>query len=176
LVIYDPDTGRPTEASAVTIGPIKVGGPPAGVTVEQATPRTEVNVSLGEQIKLVGFDAGGLAEGEGLEDISSPLTLTFYWQALSLMSTDYTVFVHLRNAAGEIVAQKDAPPANGAYPTALWEVGEIIRDEVSLPLGPLEPGPYELVVGLYDFDTGRRLPVDGSPDGTILLQSFEVGE
>ena len=99
-----------------------------------------------------------------------------YWQALAAPQADYTVFAHLRNAAGETVAQKDGPPASGAYPTGLWAAGEIIKDEISIPLNGLEPGQYSLVVGMYDFVTGLRLPVANSPDGTILLESFEVGE
>jgi hypothetical protein len=65
---------------------------------------------------------------------------------------------------------------NGAYPSSLWDEGEIIKDDFGVPLEQLEPGRYELLVGLYDFVTGDRLPVDGSSDGTILLQSFEVTE
>jgi hypothetical protein len=201
LLILNPKTGQPTGATSVTIGPIKVGGPPPGVTVTGITPQTEVNVALGEQIELLGFDLANTlsgsvqpplgtgqrisesANGESLLTsspprllASRPLRLTFYWQALTLPETDYTVFVHVRNAAGETVAQKDGPPVGGAYPTSLWDTDEIIKDEISIPLEQVKPGQYELVVGMYDFATGLRLPVADSPDGSILLQSFEVGE
>jgi hypothetical protein len=99
-----------------------------------------------------------------------------YWRSDAPLPLDYTTFVHLRNAAGETVAQKDGPPASGAYPTGLWAAGEIIKDEISIPLEGVEPGQYSLVVGMYDFTTGLRLPVANSPDGTILLESFEVGK
>ncbi len=74
------------------------------------------------------------------------------------------------------MAQNDRPPGGGIYPTGLWEAGEIIRDEMNVPSGQLEPGQYDLVVGMYDFTTGLRLPIEGSPDGAILLQTFEVGQ
>jgi hypothetical protein len=193
LLILDPATGQPTRSTAVTIGPIKVGGPPPSATVAVAAPQTELNVTLGNQIKLLGFDLAGqqanqdLPEGESpvasssasrhlLVRFASPLRLTLYWQALSPIETDYTVFAHVRNSAQEKVAQKDSPPVGGAYPTSLWDPGEIIKDEIEIPLNQLQPGVYDLVVGLYDFTTGLRLPVVGSPDGTILLQTFEVGE
>lgn len=185
LPIIDPETGRTTEVTSVSIGPIKVGGPPSGVTLRQAKPQVSLNVELGEQIELLGFDLSGCDTpattcslvNSGLKPEASELNLSLYWQARAAVEADYTVFVHLRNATGRIVAQKDSPPARGAYPTSLWDTGEIIRDEINLPLtSPLAPGHYELVAGLYDFATGVRLAVAGSADGTVLLRSFEVQE
>ncbi|GIK43185.1 MAG: hypothetical protein BroJett011_70180 [Chloroflexota bacterium] len=184
LAILDPQTGEPGGSTAVTIGPVKVGGPPPGVTVAAANPQHGVGITLGEQIKLLGFDlASGEAGGSGENassrptlQTSTPLRLILYWQALATPSTDYTVFAHLRDAAGETVAQKDGPPAGGGYPTGLWEAGEIIKDDVTIPLDELAPGSYQLAVGMYDLATGVRLPVPGSPDSAILLGVFEVGK
>jgi hypothetical protein len=184
LVILDPETGEPGGSTAVTIGPIKVGGPPPGVAVPAAAPQTEIKVRLGEQIKLLGFDLTDGGQTAGESSLANPPTfsssdslhLTLYWQCLAAPASDYTVFVHVRTPAGETVAQKDNPPAAGAYPTSLWEAGEIIKDEISIPLETLESGPYEVVVGLYDFTTGMRLPAANSPDGVIRLGSFEIIE
>ena len=38
----------------------------------------------------------------------------------------------------------------------------------------LDPGRYDLTVGMYDFETGIRLPVAGSVDGAISLVEIEV--
>jgi hypothetical protein len=180
LQILNPGSVEPIGATSVTIGPIKIGGPPPGITVDEFALQTEANVSLGAKIKLLGFD---ITSGTGSEPTtnevlltSSSLELTFYWQALAKMDTDYTVFAHVRNAAGETAAQKDGPPAGGAYPTRLWDPGEIIKDQFSIPLEQLEPGRYELVVGMYDFSTGVRLPIKDSRDGTFLVSSFEVND
>jgi hypothetical protein len=51
----------------------------------------------------------------------------------------------------------------------LWDPGEIIADEVMIPLPPDIQGDYEIVVGLYDFKTGARLPVPGRPDNEVSL-------
>ncbi len=179
LAILKPETGEPSDSTAVTIGPIKVGGPPPGVTVATVTPQTEVNVTLGEQIKLLGFDLAGQpvsqpTTGEASADplllqSSKPLHLTLYWQALTAPAIDYTVFAHLRNAAGETVAQKDSPPTGGAYPTSLWDANEIIKDEITISLENVTPGRYDLVVGMYDFQTGLRLAVPGNPNSEIVL-------
>jgi hypothetical protein len=67
------------------------------------------------------------------------------------------------------VAQKDSPPAAGRYPTGLWDAGEIIEDEISLPLTDIAPGRYTPVVGLYNLTTGERLAVPGNPANEIAL-------
>lgn len=184
LAILDPQTGQPAGSTAVTIGPVKVGGPPPGVTVTVAAPQHEIDITLGEQIKLLGFDLMSQQASEPTKSVpnlptfqpSDSLHLALYWQALAIPSTDYTVFAHLRDAAGETAAQKDGPPAGGVYPTGLWEAGEIIKDEVTIPLDGLAPGSYQLVVGMYDLATGVRLPVPNSPDNAILLGVFEAGK
>jgi hypothetical protein len=167
-------TGQPSDVTSVSLGPVKIGGPPPGVTVTEAAPQVKLAAELGDQVRLLGFDLN-LGEA-GTWPMAQPVQLSFYWQPLVDPQVDYTVFVHLRRQDGKIVAQADGPPAGGRYPTSLWQTGEIIKDEVTLPPVSLEPGAYEVVVGMYDFTTGQRLPVSGSPDYTILLQAFEVEE
>lgn len=146
--------GQPIERNSVSIGPLKVGGPPAGVTVPAAAPQTPLNASFGGQISLLGFD-------------TAADTLTLVWQAATDPPADYTVFVHFVDEQGQLVAQADGPPAGGAYPTSLWSTGEIIPDARSLP--ELPPGRISVVVGLYNPDSGERLPLVGSPDGALRL-------
>jgi hypothetical protein len=194
LAIINPETGQPTESTAVMIGPIKVGGPPAGVTVTAANPQYELDIVLGDQIKLLGFDLmnqqasapvkSGSTSNPNLPTFqpfdfaqdkpSNLLHLKLYWQALAAPQTDYTVFTHVRNATGETVAQKDGPPAGGAYPTSLWDAGEIIKDEISIPLENVATGEYEVVVGMYDFQTGLRLSVAENSNGEITLAKVGV--
>jgi hypothetical protein len=95
------------------------------------------------------------------------LGLTLYWRSDAMLPADYTTFVHVRDSTGQatgqtgtIVAQMDRPPADGAYPTSLWDPGEVVRDSIQIPIPAQVPaGEYEIVVGLYDFVTGRRLAV-----------------
>jgi hypothetical protein len=86
-------------------------------------------------------------------------------------ATDYTTFLHLRNDTNETVVQKDQPPANGRYPTSLWDAGEIIVDEIVLPLENVPPGEYTPVIGLYDFSTGARLSLTASSENELHLES-----
>ncbi|MFB0535943.1 MAG: hypothetical protein ACETWR_13295 [Anaerolineae bacterium] len=74
---------------------------------------------------------------EVLEGDDGSLSLVLYWRCLERMENDYTVFVHLLDAEGNIVAQGDSPPVQGHYPTTMWAVAEMVRDEHPL-VGPPE--------------------------------------
>jgi hypothetical protein len=113
--------------------------------------------------------------GYDLEQSQATLHLTLYWQSLRQTEVDYTSFVHIRNQAGEIVAQLDQPPTAGVYPTSLWSPGETIPDEVSIPLAaPLPPGEYTVSLGLYDFNSGRRLSIADSVDNSFQPLTLTV--
>ncbi len=166
--------GQPVDATSVTIGPIKVGGPPPGTTLTTAAPQTVVNQPFGDgsNVTLLGYD---LARGNCQQSmINCQLSIKLYWRSEAPLPLDYTTFVHLRNAAGETVAQKDQPPLNGAYPTSLWDPGEIIADTITIPLPDLPAGTYQLVAGLYDFNTGLRLAAPGSPANEVSLTRVQV--
>jgi 4-amino-4-deoxy-L-arabinose transferase-like glycosyltransferase len=154
--------GEVTEETAVVIQPLKVGGPPPGVTTDKPDPQVPVNQTLGQQITLLGYTTHLTPDSE--------LNITLYWRAETNPSVDYTTFLHLRNAAGDQVAQKDSPPATGRYPTQLWETGEVIVDEIRLSLEGVPPGEVTPVVGLYELATGARLAVPGSPHNEIQLR------
>jgi hypothetical protein len=172
--------GQPLEASSIDIGPIKIGQGPAGVTLENATPQVRLNQPFGDDpnLTLLGYD---LTDETG-RPLPSPvsgqsvqaLKLKLYWRSESILTIDYTTFVHVRNEAGEIAAQKDQPPLQGAYPTSLWEPGEIIADEIIIPLPPGLSGVYTLAVGLYDLRTGVRLAVAAERDNSLSLGQVEL--
>lgn len=97
--------------------------------------------------------------------------VTLYWQSIAPTSTDYTVFVHLLDASGAIVAQRDSPPCDGAYPTSIWEVGEIVKDEYELQIPTNARAPFSLAIGMYSPLTQQRLPI-GTSDHVIIDLGF----
>lgn len=85
-------------------------------------------------------------------------TLTFTWQINQAVPTDYTVFIHLRDANGQNIFAGDGPPLNGWYPTSWWLSGEIVADPHTLTIPTtIPPGTYHLVVGWYDLLANTRL-------------------
>jgi hypothetical protein len=146
--------------SSVVLDYVWIGErPPAAV------PQHRLEATFGGAIRLLGYDLwpeqpAALAPG-------AALTVTLYWQAVSEVAGDYTVFVHLVDAAGEIQAQGDGPPLEGRYPTSFWDRGELLRDAHPLTAGPgTVAGEYRLLVGLYTLEDGLRLTVtDGTAAG-----------
>ena len=135
-------------------------------------PTYPVQATLGDQVQLLGYTVE--------PEIPSPgqsLRLTLYWQAITPMPQDYTVFVHLRHPEGGNVAQADHRPLENLYPTSIWPPGEIIREtsELTLP-ADLSPGDYDLWAGLYLLETGERLPVqdDTSGENAVRLGRLRV--
>jgi hypothetical protein len=153
-----------TDVTSVRFGPIKVGQTPPQFLIKNPVPQEVVEYTLGDgaNLKLIGFDLG-------------QSNLTLYWQLMSPLAMDYTTFVHIRNEADELVAQKDQPPLAGTYPTSLWDVGEIIVDEivVSLPAN-LPAGEYRIIVGMYDFETGQRLNIPDNAANEIVLTTIQI--
>jgi hypothetical protein len=112
-----------------------------------------------ETAALADGDAIQLLDGwlESLWQAGGSEELVLQWAVREPVSVDYQTFVHLRDEAGNNVAQADGPPLAGWYPTSWWRAGEIVTDvrEVVLP-SDLPTGQYTLVVGLYDLSTGQR--------------------
>jgi hypothetical protein len=155
--------GRPTSG---TIGSARLlpGRPP-----EYEITRPQ-RFDLGGRAALVGYDLGSEALKPG-----ETLDLTLFWQASTRIPEDYTVFVHLVGADGELAFGNDKPPLDGDWPTHAWEPGYTVRDghPLSLP-EDLAPGVYELRVGLYRPGDGWRLPVTG-PDGGVRDNAIILG-
>jgi hypothetical protein len=98
------------------------------------------------------------------------LTITLFWQANGRPSQDYTVFVHLLDRAGNQAAGADGPPQNGDFPTGWWRSGDLIKDgHLMLIPADLPAGEYTLSLGLYDPQTGQRLPRQDGQGDTIRL-------
>ena len=78
------------------------------------------------------------------------------------------------NEAGQLVAQHDSQPAVGLRPTVDWQPDERIQDQhiIALP-ADLPAGRYRLIVGLYDAQTGQRVPA-GMPDNALEVHQFVV--
>jgi hypothetical protein len=139
-----------------------------------------VGAAFGGRNVLLGYDVQQPVAGQ------DALRLNLYWQAVPWDAAqgtarrnpvpDYVVFVHLYDPESqEIVAQSDARPLNGTYPTNAWQDGEVIDDEIVLPLAGVPAGVYRLAIGMVEAnDKGRATIVSASgeaaPDGRWILE------
>jgi hypothetical protein len=130
--------------------------------------RSPLAVDFGGEIRLAGYD---LRQGqEDQEQETDTLQLTLWWQALQNPHADYTVFVHLFDPDTEsLVAQSDAQPRGGTYPTSWWTTGEVISDTVAFPLGDAPLGTFRLAVGLYDQTLTRLGAIPGAGQEEVVI-------
>lgn len=160
--------GNATGAS-VAVGQAQVEARPRVYRLPRMGER--VDARLGAAITLAGYT---LAPPEKAGD---HLTLTLYWQASERVTGAYKVFVHVVDAAGNLVSQQDSMPAAGAAPTQSWLKGEVVADEHIFPIPA--GGDLRVYVGLYDPVSGARLPVvdgGGRPveSDALRLAEFSV--
>jgi hypothetical protein len=140
--------------------------PPPILDQAQVGPLTgRLDADFQGQIVLLGYR---LPEQETWPGGRMPVTL--YYQAKVPFGIDYTVFVHLVDAEGDIITQQDTYPGMGRYPTTMWKPGQIIADTfyLELPGWAPAPGTGTFEVGFYDRETQLRLLVvdeDGQVTG-----------
>jgi len=135
--------------------------------------RFPLDVSLGERVKLLGYDIGEEPPQPG-----DTLNLSLYWQATAPLSRTYTVFTHLVGPEGQIVGQQDNMPVADSWPTTCWMPGEIVVDQYDIPVdSETSPGAYTLETGMYLLESGERLSTHGrstTADGRVVLTEILV--
>ena len=107
----------------------------------------------------------GIAPAQSFEP-GALLGIRTFWQVETRFDHDYLLFVHVQDASGATVAQRDALAWQGRFPTTTWQPGSIVVDVNDLPLpAALPPGTYTVVVGMYNPELGANPPmiVDGAP-------------
>jgi hypothetical protein len=132
---------------------------------------TPGEVRFGEILTLEGADVSEMRH-DSSEPLSRTLPITLNWRMSGVSETDYNIFVHLRNANGLTVAQVDSAPRVGLLAVAMTQLPSGMEIAGSYPLAlphELEPGVYEVVVGVYDWQSGKALPIAGGDSTSVSL-------
>ncbi|GIW08610.1 MAG: hypothetical protein KatS3mg060_3415 [Dehalococcoidia bacterium] len=161
--LYDRRSGERL-ASTTPDGNVIFGRVKVTALQPPAAPRQPLDVRFGDGITLAGYDF----TDPRCHDGTCQRTLRLVWHAAGRPSAAYTVFVHVLDDAGRLLAQADSPPANYRQPTDLWDIGETIEDIRTVPT---PAGATHLLVGLYRPESGQRLTrLDGSDSVRIPLR------
>ncbi len=156
--------------------------PPANVDTSGASSAT-----FGDTLRfaLMSADADGDPLSGETWDVPAGATihLNTVWSALQRPAQDYSVFLHLTaDDDQQPLAQSDVlirADSAADYPTGVWRPGDQFTDTLALTLpGDLPPGQYDLVAGVYDWQTGDRLATGAGanvlPDNRIRLAHVQV--
>lgn len=97
---------------------------------------------------------------EAMDEGGGNIHLSLYWQSQTERSiADAIIFVHVQGGDGAIIAQADAQPWGGQYPTFIWSQGERVQTDYSLNIGETLPEEATIWIGMYTFPSLARLEV-----------------
>ena len=120
---------------------------------------TAVNQPFGDITTLIGLN---------VDPDSSEVTLI--WQSDRETPISYRVFVHLLDETDTIVSQSDGEPVTWHRPTTGWLPGEILQDKHQLTFPSDDSSDsYRLRIGLYDPETGQRLPTETGDSVSVSI-------
>ncbi|MDX1615201.1 MAG: hypothetical protein R3300_12885 [Candidatus Promineifilaceae bacterium] len=112
---------------------------------------TDQLASFGEHAALIDSDVW-------LEDDTVQVRSTFL--VGDPTAEHVTLFFHIVDASGQIVAQSDGDSLGGLIPLRAWRRGNIVTDRRKIPLNQTDDTiSWYLRLGLYDRLDGARLPV-----------------
>lgn len=180
---------RSLGADYVFVGPAEQSGPYDPAKFQQPfyfTPRYRAgNVSL-IQIRPLFSDTvqaafdGGVIQFRGAfvdprpvypgePPPEQPPAFVTAWQLTRPVEKNYTLFIHLADEEGQIVAQADhqlwAWDVSAEGPTTIWRPGLTHLDMTPIPAGAVAAaGPLTIRLGLWLPETGRSFP----PEAAIL--------
>jgi hypothetical protein len=107
-----------------------------------------------------------------------PVEIRIKWRALHPPENSYTVFVHLNDASGMVIASKDYTPLGGSFPTMLWFPkwieGQRVIDPYRLTIPRDASGEYYFEVGLYGLRSVARASALDS-EGKLAGDRFVLG-
>lgn len=127
-------------------------------------PAQVLTADFAEGIRLVGYTLTPASPQPGRY-----WRLALYWQATGPIGRNWKVFNQLLGPTDAIIAQADAYPVWGAYPSDRWQPGEVVTTAFVLRVPAEVPaGPYRLITGFYDETTGERLPLAAGGDAVVI--------
>ncbi len=119
-------------------------------------------------LRLHGIQLGRLQRNETTEERTSDtrltagdiLAITAYWSVdAPVPPDDYSTFVHVRDATGTNVTQRDTAVWQGLFPPHQWQPQQVVVESLDLLIpDTLAPGSYTVVMGVYRSANGYRYP------------------
>ncbi len=130
---------------------------------EQTTLNGNLPVKFGDVLELQGYQ---------LQRVDQTLTLITFWHVEDQSSAPLKLFVHALGPDGSIVAQEDRLDVS----SDLWRRGDWIVQVNRVDL-PVQTAPLTVTVGVYQTDTGARLPLhkdERALGDSLLLREVSV--
>ena len=112
------------------------------------------NVTFTGKLQLTGLSIQRTLEG---------LEVKYRWLCLRPVDRDYWCFTHIVDPRGNVAGYLDHPILNGEPSTTMWKGGDVAIEKLLFRSPELQSGEsYHLRLGLFDRDSGERLPITKS--------------
>jgi len=117
-----------------------------------------------------------IGHAELLPQHRTTFRITYFWQCLEEMERDYTLVTQFEGYHGKAYRiDHSHQGVNGAYPTSMWQVGEIIREEYQVEVpADYPPTLYALWVGVRDGEEGLNVTSDVEADEEHRVRLGEI--
>ncbi len=159
--------GQDHTGDGIPVGEFAYSALPRSFIEAGEYPNAAYDIAWGDAIALAKYDLSETTQGE--------IELYVRWHVLSRLAESHKIFVHIRRAGlDEIVSQTDTIARNWTYPTNWWEINEIITDTILIPVNDVGQGSFDVWIGLYDEESGRRLPFSGAADLSLPMKDEAI--
>lgn len=128
---------------------------------------------------LATFPDAGLALLDGshtaVVSTQNQAIVTLHWAASHPLSYEWNIFVHLLDKqTGQLIAQADGQALANTYTLGQWSTPLTLWEQRYIPLpAGVPPQSLTTAVGLYNWQTGERLPIQISgqnqPTTAVIL-------
>jgi Dolichyl-phosphate-mannose-protein mannosyltransferase/F5/8 type C domain len=147
-----PEFWRSGRAPALAEARRELGLPAGGASLAGPSPATTLSVRFGRELELTGIDLPVVVRA------GETTAVRYHWHALSRMRQDYWAFVHVDGSQREL--NQDHALGPPLFGTSHWEADEQAVQSVPLAVpADTPPGPYQVKVGVWLPQTGKRLRV-----------------
>jgi len=148
------------------------------IFVTDYAPET-VRIRLAGELKIAPLPAQAITRFTQLVELNAAsarmtadgLQVELIWRALEPVPDDVTVFVHVLDANGQLIAQADGDPIAGTYPFDQWPKDLIVRDVRSLDV---KGSGLSIQVGLYNRSSGERLKATSSEGASFADNAVPI--
>ncbi len=149
----------------ITLTQAEVGWP-SGTPI---SPAVSLPVAFADRLELIGYEVRKPVVQPGKN-----IRLTTYWRAKNRGLEPLSFFVHVLDEQGNVAAQWDGY----TYAPRYVQPGDLIAQVHFISIPPdFAEGTYRLQLGLYNSETGERVPIviDGqSISDRVWLQTVEI--
>ncbi len=134
-------------------------------------PEIPMNIVFDDRIEFQGYSLSNTSIAPG-----DTFSIHYFWKAVRASCENYTISVHFTKKGGLFVSetatkikrrfnlpglnmfQQNHEPLHGTYPTEKWLPDEFIHEQYNISAPhDIEPGTYEIRIGLWNPLTGDRL-------------------